>query len=55
MTLRPKAPFVKGAFLAVAAAIIAFFVSGCAETAKGFKKDLENIKKADSWFREHYW
>lgn len=36
-------------------ALMIFVVCGCAETAKGFKRDLESLKKADGWFKEHYW
>lgn len=40
-----------------------FFLAGCVNTIKGAAKgaangmleDWQAIKKADKWFREHYW
>lgn len=38
---------------------VAFFLSGCANTFRGMKEDISqlkpNIKKADEAFQEKYW
>ncbi len=33
---------------------ILFVFQGC-ETAKGFKKDIQNLPKTDKWLQEHLW
>jgi hypothetical protein len=35
--------------------VVVLFLSGCGETAKGFARDMGTLRKADQWFKDHYW